>query len=287
MQIILFLEVMLIYIAFCNIIEKKIWHQFLNLYYTLSMNFYAIIIGTEILNGRREDKHFEFVKNELAKYGQELFASFIIKDDKELIKRCFEMIKEDDQSVLFSFGGIGSTPDDLTREIASEVFRCAPVISHEKFLEDIIERFAQKAYPHRIHMADLPPQSDLLFNPVNNMSGFSLDDRFFFSPGFPSMAHPMINEVIKAHFSTSVKKYRKTLLADTSEESFISLMQKLPNSIELSCLPMFVNDKAKVELSLSGTVLEEVETHFGVFIKELNNKSIYYELKSITEEANL
>ena len=32
------------------------------------MNFYAIIIGTEILNGRREDKHFEFVKNELAKY---------------------------------------------------------------------------------------------------------------------------------------------------------------------------------------------------------------------------
>ena len=243
------------------------------------MNFYAIIIGTEILNGRREDKHFEFVKNELEKYGHELFASFLIKDDKELIVKCFEMIKSDEKSVLFSFGGIGSTPDDLTREIASEVFRNSPVLTHEKFLQDIIDRFADKAYPHRIHMADLPPQSDLLFNPINNMSGFSLDERFFFVPGFPSMAHPMIENVIKKHFSHSIKKYRKTLLADTSEESLITLMQKLPENIELSCLPMFVDDKPKVELSLSSTIAEEVENHFHVFVDELNNKNISFQLK--------
>ncbi|MFT5661531.1 MAG: molybdopterin-biosynthesis enzyme MoeA-like protein [Sulfurimonas sp.] len=242
------------------------------------MNFYAIIIGTEILNGRREDKHFQFLKNELAKYEHELFASFIIKDDRELIKRCLEMIKDDEKSVLFSFGGIGSTPDDLTREIASEVFRGSPVLPHKKFLQDIIDRFSEKAYPHRIHMADLPPQSDLLFNPVNNMSGFSLDNRFFFTPGFPSMAHPMVGEVIKKYFSTSIKKFRKTLLADTSEESLITLMQKLPDNIELSCLPMFIDTKAKVELSLSGIRLEEVEAHFAAFVNELNYKNIYYEL---------
>ena len=242
------------------------------------MNFYALIIGTEILNGRREDQHFEFVKNELAKYGHELFASFIIKDDRELIKKSFEMIKEDAKSVLFSFGGIGSTPDDLTREIASQVFRASPVVVHEKFLQDIIDRFKEKAYPHRIHMADLPPQSDLLFNPVNNMSGFSLDDRFFFTPGFPSMAHPMIEEVIKKHFSDSIQKFRKTLLADTSEESLITLMQKLPDTIELSCLPMFINNKAKVELSLSSTESKEVEANFEIFVNELNSKNITYKL---------
>ena len=242
------------------------------------MNFYALIIGTEILNGRREDQHFEFVKNELAKYGHELFASFIIKDDRELIKKSFEMIKADAKSVLFSFGGIGSTPDDLTREIASQVFRASPVLVHEKFLQDIIDRFEEKAYPHRIHMADLPPQSDLLFNPVNNMSGFSLDDRFFFTPGFPSMAHPMIEEVIKKHFSDSIQKFRKTLLADTSEESLITLMQKLPDTIELSCLPMFINNKAKVELSLSSTESKEVEANFEIFVNELNSKNITYKL---------
>ena len=43
------------------------------------MHFYALIIGTEILNGRREDKHFAFVRKELEKYGHELYASFIEK----------------------------------------------------------------------------------------------------------------------------------------------------------------------------------------------------------------
>uniref|UniRef100_UPI0026023442 molybdopterin-binding protein n=1 Tax=Sulfurimonas sp. TaxID=2022749 RepID=UPI0026023442 len=135
------------------------------------MNFYAVIIGTEILNGRRIDKHFAFLQAELQKYGHELFASFVIKDDKELMRRTYRMIKEDSNAVMFSFGGIGSTPDDLTREIAAEIFRDSKVVTHEQFKQDIIEKFGDEAYPHRIHMADLPPNAALLKNPVNNMSG--------------------------------------------------------------------------------------------------------------------
>jgi len=70
------------------------------------MNFYAITTGTEILNGRRVDKHFEFLKNELSLYGHELFASLVIKDDKTLIANSFEMVKKDPEAVLFCFGGI-------------------------------------------------------------------------------------------------------------------------------------------------------------------------------------
>ena len=240
------------------------------------MNFYAIIIGTEILNGRRVDKHFEFVKSELEKYGQELFASFIIKDDVSLITKTYEMIKTDKDAVIFSFGGIGSTPDDLTREISAKVFTDSPLVTHKQFLADIIERFEDKAYPHRIHMADLPLNANLLYNPVNNMSGYSLDNRYFFVPGFPSMAHPMIAAVIKTYFSKSYTKYRKTLLAHTSEETLITLMQALPSSIELSCLPMFVDNKPNVELSLSGTNKVDIEYYFKMFEDELNKKNIYY-----------
>jgi len=242
------------------------------------MKFYLVIIGTEILNGRREDKHFVFVRDELAKYGHELFASFVIKDDVALIERTYTMIKEDKEAVMFSFGGIGSTPDDLTRAIASKVFRSAPLQTHKKFKADIIERFQEAAYPHRIHMADLPPNAELLFNPVNNMSGFSLDQKYFFVPGFPSMAHPMIREAIKKYFSHAEKKHRLTLLAETSEESLISLMQQLPSDIELSSLPMFVDGKPKVELSLSGTNQEEIEHYFSLFKEELQKRNIDYKL---------
>ena len=242
------------------------------------MNFYALIIGTEILNARREDKHFDFLRNELMKYGHELFASFIIKDDRELITKSFEMIQSDKDAVMFSFGGIGSTPDDLTREIAAKVFTNADVTPHPQFLSDILERFEDKAYPHRVHMADLPPNADLIFNPINNMSGFSLHNRYFFVPGFPSMAHPMIEDVIKTHFCKSIHKYRKTLIAHTSEDSLINTMQTLPSSVELSCLPMFVNRKPNVELSLSGANKQEIEQYFELFIDELNKKNVYYEL---------
>ncbi|MEA2073696.1 MAG: molybdopterin-binding protein [Campylobacterota bacterium] len=240
------------------------------------MNFYAVIIGTEILNNRREDKHFSFLSSELAKYGHELFASFIIKDDVSLITNTYEMIKADEDAVIFSFGGIGSTPDDLTRKISAKVFTSSPLVTHKQFLADIIERFENKAYPHRIHMADLPLNANLLYNPVNNMSGYSLNNRYFFVPGFPSMAHPMIAAVIKTHFSKFDTKYRKTLLAHTSEETLITLMQTLPSSIELSCLPMFVDNKPNVELSLSGTNKVDIEYYFKMFEDELNKKNIYY-----------
>lgn len=242
------------------------------------MKFYAVIIGTEILNGRRIDQHFEFLKNELAKYGHTLFASFVIKDDRELITKTYELIQTDKDSVMFSFGGIGSTPDDLTREIASKVFRDAPTEVHQKFFNDIIEKFGDEAYPHRIHMADLPPNSDLLFNPVNNMSGFSLDKRYFFVPGFPSMAHPMLTEAIKQNFSYSKEKYRKTLYAYTSENTLITVMKAVPSSVELSSLPVFADNKPNVELSLCGEQKEEVEYYFGLFINELKNKNIAYKL---------
>lgn len=242
------------------------------------MNFYAIIIGTEILNGRREDKHFEFLKNELAKYGHELFASFIIKDEMLLIERAFEFVKADPKGILFSFGGIGSTPDDLTRAISAKVFRNGVVELHPKFAEDIIERFQEEAYPHRIHMAEIPVDATLLFNPVNNMSGYGLDDRYFFVPGFPSMAHPMISGVIEKYFSQRVKKYRKTLLAKTSEERLTTLMQSIPPQIELSSLPMFVNSMPNVELSLLGTDENEVEHYFSLFVNELIQKGVEYQL---------
>jgi molybdopterin-biosynthesis enzyme MoeA-like protein len=176
------------------------------------------------------------------------------------------------------FGGIGSTPDDLTREIASEVFRDKPLEVHKMFLKDIIEKFGDEAYPHRVHMAQLPPNSKLIFNPINNMSGFSLDDRYFFVPGFPSMAHPMISEVIKDKFSSKVKKYRYTLIAKTSENQLISLMQILPESVELSSLPIFKNSKPNVELSLSGENEDEIKKYFMMFCKELERNNIEYKI---------
>jgi len=241
-------------------------------------HFYAVIIGTEILNGRRQDKHFNFVREALAARGYVLFASLVIKDDPLLIEHIFTMIKADPDAVLFSFGGIGSTPDDLTREIASKVFTSQKSIRHKQFENDIIERFKEEAYPHRIQMADLPNGSQLLKNPVNNMSGFFLDNRYFFVPGFPEMAHAMIQEALERFYPKNRKTYRKTLLADTSENTLIDIMKEMPPQMELSSLPMLRNGTASVELSIASDDQEEVDRWFDLFVTTIKSKGIQFNL---------
>lgn len=242
------------------------------------MNFYACIIGSEILNGRRVDKHFDFLKKELQKYGHELFASFVIKDDRDLIKRVYELIKSDKESIMFSFGGIGATPDDLTREIAAEVFTVQPLQRDKKFEQDIIDRFGENAYPHRVHMADIPHGSKLLFNPINNMSGFYLEDRFFFTPGFPEMSHPMLAWAIENYFNIATKKHRLTLIAQTSENTLIHIMQQVPSTVEFSSLPMIKTDGVSVEISLSSEDEAEVQKYFNLFVDYLNLSNISYQI---------
>lgn len=247
------------------------------------LHFYAVIIGTEILNGRREDKHFLYLRDALMQRGHTLFASFIIKDNHDLIHATYTMIKNDPHAVMFSFGGIGSTPDDLTRQIASEVFSDGKLVSHEKFHADILERFGDQAFPNRIHMAELPKNSELLPNVINNMSGFYLEDRYFFMPGFPEMSHPMVSHILEKFYPSGPPTYRKTLIAQTSENTLISVMNALTDKIDFSSLPMLNNGKASVEISVASSNQELCDQSFRLFLHDLEEKSIHY---TIIESAN-
>ncbi|MEF3191227.1 MAG: competence/damage-inducible protein A [Campylobacterales bacterium] len=214
--------------------------------------FYAVIIGSEILNGRRRDAHVDFLRDALQERGYELKVSFIIKDDPSLIDRVFSFIKEDPDGVLFSFGGIGATPDDYTREAAARAFRDGSLITHPEALALIEEQFGQAARPYRIRMADLPSGAKLLTNPINRVPGFFLDDRYFFVPGFPEMAHPMVREALERFFPATTKPLRLTVTVLTGENDLIELMRAVPPSIELSSLPVILGPKRRTVLSLAG-----------------------------------
>jgi molybdopterin-biosynthesis enzyme MoeA-like protein len=49
-------------------------------------------------------------------------------------------------------------------------------------------------------MAYLPINAKLLKNVVNDVAGFYLEDRFFFTPGFPSMSQSMVLEALDRHY---------------------------------------------------------------------------------------
>ena len=152
------------------------------------------------------------------------------------------------------------------------------VVKHKQFEADIVARFGDEAYPHRIHMSDLPEGSRLLKNPVNNMSGFFLKERYFFVPGFPEMAHTMIEEALDRFYPKQIKRHRKTLKAHTSENSLITLMKEIPSEIELSSLPMIKSGVPSVELSLASENAELLNRWFERVEQDLETRDIDYKV---------
>ena len=244
------------------------------------MNFYSVIIGTELLNGRRNDAHFTFLNKQLLERGWTHKASFVIEDDTNLMKKTFKLIKEDKNSVMFCFGGIGATPDDYTREVAAEIFTNSKMEYNKKAKELILNQFGEDSYPHRIEMAYLPLKAKLLKNVVNNIPGFYLEDRFFFTPGFPSMSQAMVCEALDKYYKKNEKKsYRLTLVASCGENDLIDIMKKLPKDIELSSLPRIKKKSREVELSLCSSDKSKINKYFRLFIDYLIKNSIRYILK--------
>ena len=240
--------------------------------------FFTLIIGTEILNRRRADAHFDFVSKALADKGHKLTGSFIIEDDPALIIQTIKFIASQPNPVLFSFGGIGSTPDDHTRKCAAIALRGGDFVVHEEAKRIIEEKLGDAAYPHPIKMAELPKGAALLDNPVNKMPAFSLDERYYFMPGFPEMSHPMVTEILDKLIPEKKETYRHTFTAECKENIFIELMEKTPNNVEVSSLPKLLDKGWSVSFSVASDDKQAAKDTFARYITLLEDSNIPYTL---------
>jgi molybdopterin-biosynthesis enzyme MoeA-like protein len=162
------------------------------------MKFGAIIIGDEILSGKRQDKHLPKLVQALGLRGLQLAWCHYIGDDIELITSTLVRTLTTDE-VVFSFGGIGATPDDHTRQCAARAAGVALEL-HPDAEAEIRARFGTEITPNRMRMGEFPAGSKIIPNPYNRIPGFSVKHHYFV-PGFPQMAWPMIEWVLDTHFS--------------------------------------------------------------------------------------
>ena len=240
--------------------------------------FFVLIIGTEILNRRRVDAHFDFVSKALAEKGHKLTASFTIEDDPALIIQTIQFIASQENAVLFSFGGIGSTPDDHTRRCAAIALRDGELVTHEEAKQIIVEKLGERAFPYSVRMAELPEGATLLENPVNKMPAFALDERYFFMPGFPEMSHPMVTNILEKIIPNKKETFRYTLTALCKENVFIELMENMPQGVEFSSLPKLYTDGWRVTISIASDSNALAKESFDKYIHLLETKKIVYAL---------
>ncbi len=157
------------------------------------MQFGAIIIGDEIMSGKRQDKHMAQVVKTLGERGLELAWCQYLADEPELITTTLRRTLAT-QDVVFSFGGIGATPDDHTRLCAADAAGVSLAL-HPDAETEIRARFGADITPQRLMMGEFPAGSRIIPNPFNRIPGFSMGHHHFV-PGFPQMAWPMMAWVL-------------------------------------------------------------------------------------------
>lgn len=210
------------------------------------MAFGLIIIGDEILSGKRSDKHLPKVIELLAERGLQLAWAEVVGDDPARITAVLKRTLAG-PDVVFSCGGIGATPDDHTRQCAAAALG-VPLELHPDGKRLVQERISDTAREegidadlaspdnlHRLKMAEFPQGAALIPNPYNKIPGFTVGQhpggQHHFVPGFPVMAWPMIAWVLDTYYADLFHKVahaeRALLVYGQAESVLTPLMVQL------------------------------------------------------------
>ena len=209
--------------------------------------FGLIVIGDEILSGRRQDKHMSKLIELLNERGLSLsWAKYVADDPEQITATLKESFASGD--VVFSTGGIGATPDDHTRQCAALALGTKTEL-HPTAQELIAGRIQSTAEgdpvkadlstpenQHRFRMGEFPIGSEIIPNPYNQIPGFRIQEHHFL-PGFPVMAAPMMAWCLDTHYQNLFHQ------ENWAEQSFI-----VPKGVESALTPLM----ERIEASFPG-----------------------------------
>jgi molybdopterin-biosynthesis enzyme MoeA-like protein len=258
------------------------------------MTIGLIIIGDEILSGKRVDQHFPKVVQVLAARGLQLGWAEYLGDDPARItatlKRTFAS-----GDIVFSCGGIGATPDDHTRQAAADALG-RPLRLHPEGKRNIEQRILEMGLEagqpadlnsaenlHRLKMAEFAEGAELIPNPYNRIAGFALGSHYFV-PGFPVMAWPMIEWVLDTHyahlFNRGARAEQALLVFGAAESKLTPLMEALETQfplVKVFSLPNVgdATTRRHIELGVKGEPAQTAGA-FAVMCAELDRLEVEY-----------
>jgi molybdopterin-biosynthesis enzyme MoeA-like protein len=231
--------------------------------------FGLIIIGTEILEGRGRDSHFENTSRILKARNQPIRYVMVLSDDPGLICGNLKWAMTRPEP-FFRFGGIGSTPDDYTRKCAADAAGL-PLQFHEEGIRILEERFGSGIKDSVKKMVEFPEGAALIPNPINRIPGFSISNGHFL-PGFPSMAAPMTEWVLDNYYlSGEARIDRAIILPGAREADLVPMMEafiKTHPELVFSSLPRFVDKGTEVCIGIQGRP-EAVEAGYVDLIQKI------------------
>lgn len=211
----------------------------------MAPSFGLIIVGDEILSGKRVDKHLPKTIELLQARGLSLSWVRCVGDDRQRITEALRDAFASGDEVLCC-GGIGATPDDHTRQCAAMALGTDLALHPEAkaLIQDRMRDVAlEKSLPydpehpdnlHRLNMGVFPVGAQIIPNPYNKIPGFTCATErgtVHFFPGFPVMAWPMMAWVLDERYAEHHQKgawmERSVVIFGAMEATLTPLMERI------------------------------------------------------------
>ena len=221
-----------------------------------------VIVGDEILSGRRQDRHLTRIIEILSARNLSLNWCRIVGDDMDSLVQTYQQTYEEalvSDCVVLSTGGIGMTPDDMTRQAAAAAMNLELEYHTEglKLVEELARSRGVELKPAQKKLIEFPVGCDLIPNPVNTIPGFSINQHYFV-PGFPEMAWPMLEWVLDQYYADAGNSnYREVSyrLEGVNEGILAPVMEHINNTfptVSSFSLPTITKDIPRLEFGVKG-----------------------------------
>lgn len=226
-----------------------------------------ITIGNELTTGRTVDLNAWYAAGRLTACGLHVTRITSVGDEHPMVAEALVRAMENSNFVIIT-GGLGSTDDDMTSEIAAQALK-RPLALHRQMFELIkshVEARGMKMTPSFEKMAWMPDGSRVI-NPGGTACGFSIVEdrvRLYFLPGVPDqmrylMDKFVIPEMLSVYKTLPVMRQRILRLYGINEPAIAEAFKGLrgeTGEVVLGFYPCFPENH--ITLSLRGQTEETV-----------------------------
>ena len=188
-----------------------------------------IIIGNEILCGRTADTNSHWIARRLYRMGICVKSIVTIPDVEEEIVRTVQAFAPM-HDYVFVAGGIGPTPDDVTRQAIATAF-ARKLVLHPGAELAIRKRCEGAINEYKLEMARLPEGSQLIPNITLAAPGFRLGNVFVF-PGVPQLVREMFEQIVPLLDKCEV--YERQIPVELPESEFSHILYSLADRSDVS-----------------------------------------------------
>ena len=268
------------------------------------MNAEIIAVGTELLMGQIANTNAQYISQELARVGINVYYHSVVGDNRIRLIEIIEYAMDRSDVLIFT-GGLGPTQDDITKETIAEVLGLP--LSMHKESEERLKVFLKKiSYPmvsSNLKQALIPEGAFVLNNNNGTAPGcvINCDKKIIvLLPGPPKEMKPMFNDFLNAYLKESNQiiesKYIKIfgIGESTAEEKVIDLVENQSNP---TIATYFSNGEVMLRVTaragsqneaekLLAPILDEITMRFGEYVYSTEGEMLEDVVVGLLREQN-